>query len=247
MTAWIMTNSDGIPTTKNMYCLWEGFKELGEEIKFYSVADVFTERIPYTEHNIVVGHIDQCRRHIRNITGKEIPNLDYPRELSKFLGRDIKMGELGDIYKLVTRNESIEPIFVKSFEQKQLTGFVCSSFSDFTKHCTGYEMNTKVYISDVLKIRSEYRTYIHKHDIVSSLRYKGDYDKAPSKVVLEEMLYLLRHVNMPIAYSIDVGILDTGETILIECNDGFALGNYGVNSMKYAEMHRDRWYQLINA
>jgi hypothetical protein len=27
---------------------------------------------------------------------------------------------------------------------------------------------------------------------------------------------------------------------------GFALGNYGIHSLNYAEMHRDRWYQMIN-
>jgi len=60
------------------------------------------------------------------------------------------------------------------------------------------------------------------------------------------MLYALRDAKMPIAYSIDVGILESGETILVECNDGFALGNYGVPARRYAEMHRDRWYQMVN-
>jgi hypothetical protein len=59
------------------------------------------------------------------------------------------------------------------------------------------------------------------------------------------MLYALRDAKMPVAYSIDVGVLADGRTALVECNDGFALGNYGVGARVYAEMHRDRWYQMV--
>ena len=68
MTAWIMVNSDGMPFNHNFFDLYEGFKALGEEIKTYNAADVFTDFIPKTEDNIVVGHISQCRRHIKSIT-----------------------------------------------------------------------------------------------------------------------------------------------------------------------------------
>jgi hypothetical protein len=246
MTAWIMVDSAGMPYTRNFYDLYSGFKELGEEIKTYTAADIFSETIPRTEDNIVVGHIDQCRRHIKEITGQVVPDLDYPVELAPFMKRTVKKATLGDIYDRVTVDDSIEPIFIKSKDQKQITGFVCKNFSDYSSHCGGLDYKQEIYTSEVLDFKAEYRTYIHRHDIVACLRYKGDYSKAPDKETVNAMLYALRNARMPIAYSIDVGIISTGETVLVECNDGFALGNYGIGARVYAEMHRDRWYQMIN-
>ena len=53
---------------------------------------------------------------------------------------------------------------------------------------------------------------------------------------------------MPITYSIDVGVIDTGtslETAIVELNDGFALGNYGLIPRRYAEISRDRGYEIL--
>lgn len=245
MTAWIMIDSKGKPFTRNFYDLWQGFEELGEDIKTYTAADIFTDFIPYTENDIVVGHIDQCRKHVFKLSGKYPKDLDYPEELKQFLYRKVELKTLGEIYDLFTLNENPEPLFVKSYEQKHITGFVCRNFQDFFRNCGGMDYSKKVYISEVMDIKAEFRTYIHQHNIITSLRYKGDYDKAPNKEVVESMLYKLRNTHMPVAYTIDVGILSNGKTVLIECNDGFALGNYGLPARKYAEMNRDRWYQMI--
>lgn len=244
-TAWIMVNSDGFPFTSNFHALYEGFKKLGVDIKTYTAADLFSETIPYHKDHLVVGHIDQCRRHIKNITGKDVPNIDYPEPLIPFMKRKFEIRPLSSVYGRMTIDENPEPIFVKSVSQKFITGFVCNNFSDFVRNCTGIPLDTLVYTSDVVDMKSEYRTYIHRHQIMNSIRYKGDWDKAPRKSVVEDMLYAVRNEKMPIAYSIDVAVLENHSTVLIECNDGFALGNYGLSAMKYAEMNMDRWYQLI--
>ena len=247
MTAWILSDSNGVPTTRNLYALYKGFKELGEEVSTYTMADVEADNIPHTKDDMVLGHIDYCRKYIKalNKQGKVPPNLDYPEELKPFLKRDVRIVPLSSVYGRMTIDENPEPMFVKSYDQKQITGFVCRNFSDFVKHCTGHDLDTLVYVSDVVDFRAEYRTYIHRHGIVTSIRYTGDWGVSPRKSTVEAMLYALRNTKMPVAYSIDVGILQSGETVLVECNDGFALGNYGVPERKYAEMNRDRWYQMI--
>jgi hypothetical protein len=246
MTAWIMVDSDGMPTTRNMYDLYKGFKELGEPTKTYNAADIFADTIPSTDDDIVVGHIDQCRRYIARLNkkGKTPPNLDYPKELHQFMYRDFTRTTLSRVYNEVIQG-GLPPLFIKSINQKELTGFVCNNFGDYVEHCTGYDLQTPVFCCKAMDFISEYRTYIHRHQIVACLRYKGDYDKAPCKETVEAMLYALRDAKMPVAYSIDVGVLADGRTALVECNDGFALGNYGVGARVYAEMHRDRWYQMV--
>ncbi len=246
MTAWIMVDSNGVPFNRNMYALYEGFKELGEPIKTYNASHIFTDYIPCTKDDIVVGHIDHCRRHVKKITGKDTPNIDYPMELIPYMGRKFRRTTLNEIYTSILDNDGIiEPIFIKPVEQKHFTGFVCRSFSDFSKKCVGHDHSKEIYCSGVVNFVSEYRVYIHRHRVSACLRYAGDYSVAPSKRRVEEMLYALRNANMPVAYSIDVGVTDTVATLLVECNDGFALGNYGMLSRDYAEMHRDRWNQLV--
>lgn len=49
----------------------------------------------------------------------------------------------------------------------------------------------------------------------------------------------------PSAYCLDVGILDTGETALIEINDAFSCGSYSMSSETYSKLLITRWNELI--
>ncbi len=246
MTAWIMVDSNGMPLNRNMFALYEGFKELGEPIKTYNASHIFTDFIPVTKDDIVVGHIDHCRRIVKQLTGNDTPTVDYPDELLHFMGWKFTKTTLSEIYDNIMANDGyIEPVFIKPVEQKHFTGFVCKSFSDFSRNCVGHDHDKEIFASGVVNFVSEYRAYVHRHGIIACLRYKGDYSKAPNRDRVDAMLHALRNANMPVAYSLDVGVTDTGETLLVECNDGFALGNYGMLSRDYAEMHRDRWYQMV--
>jgi hypothetical protein len=57
------------------------------------------------------------------------------------------------------------------------------------------------------------------------------------------------YADQPIGYSIDVGInSDSGETVLIEVNDGWALGLYPWGNMSnesYVDLITKRWKQII--
>ena len=41
-----------------------------------------------------------------------------------------------------------------------------------------------------------------------------------------------------------MGVTDTGESILIEINDGYSLGAYGLQSVQYAQLLSARWAEL---
>lgn len=43
----------------------------------------------------------------------------------------------------------------------------------------------------------------------------------------------------------DWGVTEDGRTLLVEVNDGFALGNYGVRLFEYTAMIEARWRQLM--
>lgn len=47
------------------------------------------------------------------------------------------------------------------------------------------------------------------------------------------------------ACSIDIGVTKDGRTLLIECNDAYSLGAYGLVDYKYAKLLSARWSQLL--
>lgn len=57
---------------------------------------------------------------------------------------------------------------------------------------------------------------------------------------------ILEYKSAPNGYAIDFGLTDKGETLLIEVNDGYALGHYGLFSLDYAKLLSARWAELTS-
>ena len=53
------------------------------------------------------------------------------------------------------------------------------------------------------------------------------------------------YTDAPSACTIDVGVLDSGKTVLVEVNDGFAFGTYGLDPLRHAAMLEDRWCEMV--
>jgi hypothetical protein len=49
----------------------------------------------------------------------------------------------------------------------------------------------------------------------------------------------------PAGYGIDFGVLSTGETALVEVNEGYGLGSYGLDDAAYADLIIARWCELV--
>jgi hypothetical protein len=48
-------------------------------------------------------------------------------------------------------------------------------------------------------------------------------------------------------YGLDVGVLGTGQTAVVEVNDGFGLGSYGLEAAVYTDLILARWAELVGA
>ena len=48
-------------------------------------------------------------------------------------------------------------------------------------------------------------------------------------------------------FCLDFGVTKCGETLLIEMNDGFSLGAYGLHPSLYADLIISRWEELVTA
>ena len=78
--------------------------------------------------------------------------------------------------------------------------------------------------------------------ILSVRPYKGDWRKHYDYRVIENAVK--EFTSAPAGYAIDFGLTDDGRTLLIEVNDGYALGCYGLFYIDYAKLLSARWAEL---
>ena len=89
--------------------------------------------------------------------------------------------------------------------------------------------------------------YVVGQDIIAVDHYGGDATVVLDRsVVAEAVITYRRSGEAPAAYGIDFGVLATGETALVECNDGYALGAYQIAAPLYAELLFERWRELVS-
>jgi hypothetical protein len=116
-------------------------------------------------------------------------------------------------------------MFVKPADRrKNFTGKVFSSYEEFW-HLGNIGRGQEVWCAEVVKWRSEFRVYVIDNKIVSVDNYAGDLNLKIDQVVVESALFAYRNSGeAPAAYGIDFGVLESGETALVEANDGYSLG-----------------------
>lgn len=189
----------------------------------------------------IAGYIGDIHAGLRRM-GKRIPaNVDYPPELKEFLGRDIVEGTLGDV-----RSRPGRPAFVKPIEHKLFTGFVYSGDSESRRRVVTLPDEVPVLMCEPIVFLSEYRSMILDGEVLDCRRYKGDYGLAPYRKIVEAGVLAMRG-HSPRAFCLDWGVTQGGETLLVEMNEGFCFGPYGMLPHLYARMLSARWHEMTSA
>ena len=160
-------------------------------------------------------------------------NISYPFELAGYLSRTIRSETFGS---------APSDKFVKPKKTKIFTGAIKSAITE------SVDPSEPVWVSDVVTFTSEYRVYVTDKKIAGYSRYDDgdDQDIEPDFDHVTRMI--ADYESQPIGYSIDVGICE-GKTILIEVNDGWALGLYPwgtMTDMAYIDLITKRWRQITN-
>lgn len=230
--------------TCNTYYAWEGFRLKGYQTLFFEgeFESEELDNIPLTKDDIVCGYIPIIRK-VFDRLGVPQPNIvDIPKELLSFCGRQIRYGTLAEIHN---QDYDVKPVFIKPRHiQKQFTGHVVSQFRDLIK-TSSQKMDMEIQISEPVEFVTEYRGFVLKGDLVSLKHYKGDFGLVPDVAVIRDAI--AAYESAPVAYSIDFGVDDKGRSLLVEVNDAFALGNYGLNSLIYTDLIEARWDEIVGA
>jgi len=256
MKAFIQVKENGDWLNENCYSSADGFHRMGYDIVKFTLQDtqpMYFDVAPFNQFDVQddVAHGGiLAMRNLFDRFGVPQPEIHNPHEyLLEHTGRTFCERKLKNVvleYSTVDK-KFLKPIFIKPLtEHKLFTGFVVNSFSDLIKisHIDG---ETDILQSSFSTFISEYRVFINRQGILGCKNYTGAYNVLPDFKLVERAIEDYGYYpNTPLSYSLDFAITDKGETQLIEINDGFGLGAYGLNPIYYCKMIRDRWHQIIN-
>jgi hypothetical protein len=233
MKAYIQSYPEGIPHNYNFMNAYQGFREMGFEIILFSNKEMLKQSQP---SDIIVGYVGTVRSRLSDL-GIVTPEMDYPDELQKYLGRQVWKATMYD----VSNNPECWPVFVKPIEDKQFTGVVVKSTKDLIG-CGIQNVNQDVYCSEIIDFAAEWRCFVRYGKILSVRQYKGDWKCHYDAQIIENAVK--EFVSAPKGYAIDFALTKGGQTLLIEVNDGYALGCYGLFYLDYAKLLSARWSEL---
>jgi hypothetical protein len=226
---------EDLPEDRNAFAALEGFRQLGiETAPFYGFGDINTLNDLGPEVGIT-GFVGDT---LNALTKLGIPHpspMDYPEEIQECLGRRVWKTTMGEV------RGTTQPVFLKPFQHKAFTGFIYRGPTREAVRTSLLSDEDPVWCSEVVNFVSEYRVYVKDGEILGAYLYKGDWSHALDRWTVEGAVRAYK--SSPRAYSLDFGITQ-GYTRLVEANDSFALGNYGLPSPLYAQMIEARWEEL---
>lgn len=136
-----------------------------------------------------------------------------------------------------------KPRFVKSVKNKVLSGVLLEL--DWVSILNSVSDDTTLMVYEPLpRIISEWRIYVHRGQMIDSRNYSGDFKISPDYTYAMNKITKLKD-TAPIAYTLDVGVLENGSTTTIEFNDMVHIGNYGIENTQYLSALRDRYFEII--
>ena len=250
---WLKTRYDSgmnmeIPHSCNFANAMYGFRELGAEIVPYHTIDEIYNDVD--KDDIVLDYIDQCNT-IFGKFGVEPHIPDYPDRMKPFLGRKIWK----DTIDSIASNEEkwSAGFFVKPIRDKAFTGKIISSIADLVG-CGNSTENYEVLVSEPLDILAEWRGFITYDKLVDLRPYGMLLDRTRKSylyhydgLIIQKMMEIFcEWEDRPAACSMDICYTKDGRTLLVEFNDAYSLGAYGLPSITYAKLISARWAQLLN-
>lgn len=231
---------DGVPVTEHAYFVWRALRERGWEVRSFDDLD----DVELDPAQPVIGGIEPVYEALRRLDVVP-PDIDYPDDLRPYLvDPDVRRVTMG----WVRQHPEAWPVFVKpTTGRKEFTGLVVRSTHDLLA-TTLVDDDAPVFVAHPVDMsgRVEWRAFVIDGEVRDIRPYSGCPDvRAPSRVFVQSLVD--QWPGCPAGASIDVVDLGTPgapDWRVVECNDGYALGAYGLIRSVYAELVVKRWGQL---
>lgn len=224
---------------------WFGLR--GYEVIRFEFADIDNglldeDLLQNPDEMVVRGGVGTIRRLLKRAGRPLPPNIDLPASLSRWIGRRFWESTLGQIRSAVD-SEGFQPVHVKPLrDHKLFKGTVVRAFRDLISTAS-IASDVPVLVQEYVEFVSEWRASVLRTRILNVGHYRGDPLVFPDPEVIRSAV--LAFEDRPISFGLDWGITKSGETLLVEVNDGFSLGNYGLRGAEYSALIEARWRQLM--
>ncbi|WP_063915440.1 ATP-grasp domain-containing protein [Nocardia salmonicida] len=245
-TAFLQYSGNG-PMRHEESLLEAGLRQRGIPVRFYTIKRLHRRQVPLGADTFIAGDMDAMHAAMRQLDITVPEPDDYPASLRAFLHRRVWTSTLGEIEQALDTG-SAPPTFIKPADRrKRFTGLVCYSERDVAA-LGNVSRRQRVWCSEVVRWAAEYRVYVVDQRVVSVDHYDGDATVLLDTTVVEAAVAAYGSSGTaPSAYGIDFGVLATGETALVEANDGYALGAYSIDADAYTELIIGRWNELLDS
>ena len=239
---------DEIPITVNTYIAEYGFRRLGYEVYRFTKDEVTDwiseslEQLKLLRSYIFVGGTHSLLK-IIDLMQVHKPLTYNPHEyLPGYCNRNIYRTTLAKAREIT--KAGCDPFFMKPAEDtKVFTGYVVRSEIDLLK-INSLSDELPILISDIMDIKSEYRCFVNRKNLLDIRHYNGDFRLFPNFNIIEQAIK--DFTNQPVSYTLDFAILADGSMALIEINDGYALGYCGIHPVPYCKFLEDRWMEIAS-
>lgn len=233
---------DGVPSDEAFFKAWDGFRKLRVPCRLFDADEL--DSLPLTRQTLVAGAIRvvECALESLGVTLPPADNL--PERLTAYRGRRIERSTWGRLRRQFESGALSEPVFVKPWRRnKGFPSIAVFSADDIEGH-SRLSDDDEVLIAEYVVFLSEWRCFVCRGEVVDVSHYQGDPFCFPDPKTIRSALEDFGP-DAPAGYGIDFGILENGRTVLVEVNEGYSLGSYGLNSIEYAQLLRERWLQLV--
>jgi hypothetical protein len=235
----------GIPASDTFFRAWDGFRKRGVPCELFEPRQLRQGALPLARDTLVAAGVPVVEDALAAL-GVTVPPADnLPDCLARYRGRRVWTSTWGDLRARYGKAGPPEPLWVKSLRRNKGTPSIAVYGPDDVAAASSLPDDHEVLISEYILFASEWRCFVCRGQILDLCRYQGEVFRYPDPQIVQKAV--ADHKNAPAGYGIDFGVLVTGQTVLVEVNEGYSLNPYGLESMEYAELLEARWLQLMGA
>jgi hypothetical protein len=236
----------GIPNNEAFYKAWQGFRKRKVPCELFDAEQVLQRVLPLARDTLVAGGLRVVEAAMA-VIGMTVPPADnLPACLAHYRGRKVWPSTWGELRARYGAKGPPEPLFVKPLHRNK--GFPAVALYDAEDVASASHLpdGHEVLVAEYVVFLSEWRCYVCRGQVLELCHYQGDPFCYPDAKVIQAAIRDFGD-QAPAGYGIDFGVLTDGRTVLVEVNDGYSLGSYGLNAVEYAELLEARWLQLAMA
>jgi len=188
----------------------------------------------FIKNNLFVGSTEFMKEVFKRVGLNEV-------RLPRNSNRNSEIITLEQAHKRVANGEKL---FIKPVEIKLFTGLILDGMQYSCLSNLPNETMVMAYEPFKNKIISEWRLYVYNDKLIDARNYSGEFIVSPNYEYAMTVIANNKR-DFPCAYTIDIAVLDNNENTVVEYNDMWAIGNYGIPNDIYLKLLKERYFEII--